>query len=845
MSARRNSSNNTMANDIHTERRAYVTLLTSDDYAEGAFVLAASLRASDTQYPLVMMHTPDVSTSIADRLATAFDHVVEVDPIIVDDDRLALLGGRPELRSTFTKLRAWALIQYDRVVFLDADTLVLRNVDDLFDRAELSAAPDAGWPDMFNSGVMVLQPNMATFRALMSHLAAHGSLDGGDQGLLNSFFGQTWRNDPDRRLPFTDNVTPTTSYMCIPALRAYEGSLRIVHFIGAAKPWKCGRHADGSIVNDPTPTTGVVMSDHVIALMQKWWAVYDRLYGKTGKRVRYEDDHDDRLSQASSLGTRPASPVYSVESDSDSDAEAPESLQQKLMRLLFLTKSSPEAKISKEDHQHRMVFDAEYRDSDLAKWAMQQYGTRPEEVVVNRVEVMPDEAAPLLGGLRSKLEELANMVVKKPALTINTAATYVPSDDEDMVLTPRPFPRQTQMQAPSMEEVAETRYDWPEDEFDTGFTLSPKLPAISRTASLSGDAADDDEDDEVDNVTRPPLRLKTSARSSRSVSEHEAEDAPLVDDHHAPLPKSPTTTTSSGNFAELDNDEEAKQMVLEWLLKTQGADAPHDDDEADIPAVAPAVEGESITKRDQVEEPEEADDELYPMPTLTKAANVEDLEGKEAVLDPLANLFKASADLDVVVRGGESSGGLIVHAPRTIDPSLFVDRGVDDALFDVVRDTVSQSSTTAPAPKLKAGHARRGLLAGALTAPAPTASAGERSLAAPASLDTDEPMALVPLTGKNAHRPKSAATVLPATTPKNARLGALVAAPPDMMVPSKKRRGSGRRRSSIFHPLENPLTGPLILWVVEDPKRKWIAAVLGMISVSATFVWLALPLVAL
>lgn len=38
-----------------------------------------------------------------------------------------------------------------RCVFLDADTLVLQNVDELFDRPELSAAADAGWPDCFNS----------------------------------------------------------------------------------------------------------------------------------------------------------------------------------------------------------------------------------------------------------------------------------------------------------------------------------------------------------------------------------------------------------------------------------------------------------------------------------------------------------------------------------------------------------------------------------------------------------------------------------------------------------------------------------------------------------------------
>jgi len=60
-----------------------------------------------------------------------------------------------ELGITFTKLHCWRLTQYRKCVFLDADTLVLSNIDDLFERDELSAAPDAGWPDCFNSGVFV------------------------------------------------------------------------------------------------------------------------------------------------------------------------------------------------------------------------------------------------------------------------------------------------------------------------------------------------------------------------------------------------------------------------------------------------------------------------------------------------------------------------------------------------------------------------------------------------------------------------------------------------------------------------------------------------------------------
>ena len=71
---------------------------------------------------------------------------------------------------------------------MDADTLVLENIDDLFDREELSAAPDAGWPDCFNSGVFVFRPSHDTYRSLLHFAVTHGSFDGGDQGLLNLYY---------------------------------------------------------------------------------------------------------------------------------------------------------------------------------------------------------------------------------------------------------------------------------------------------------------------------------------------------------------------------------------------------------------------------------------------------------------------------------------------------------------------------------------------------------------------------------------------------------------------------------------------------------------------------------
>lgn len=55
---------------------------------------------------------------------------------------------------------------------------VLENIDELFDREEFSAAPDAGWPDCFNSGVFVFRPSLDTYRSLLQFAVAYGSFDG-------------------------------------------------------------------------------------------------------------------------------------------------------------------------------------------------------------------------------------------------------------------------------------------------------------------------------------------------------------------------------------------------------------------------------------------------------------------------------------------------------------------------------------------------------------------------------------------------------------------------------------------------------------------------------------------
>jgi glycogenin len=116
--------------------------------------------------------------------------------------------GRPDLNHVCTKLHAFRLTQYSKIIFLDADVLPIRPLSHLFTLPhEFAAVPDVGWPDIFNSGVFAATPGDHHFEELMGLLKTRGSWDGGDQGLLNEWRGENWH-----RLSFTYNTTPTAAY---------------------------------------------------------------------------------------------------------------------------------------------------------------------------------------------------------------------------------------------------------------------------------------------------------------------------------------------------------------------------------------------------------------------------------------------------------------------------------------------------------------------------------------------------------------------------------------------------------------------------------------------------------
>lgn len=231
-------------------RSAYVTLVTNADFALGASALARSLVLTGTKADIVVMHTGGVESSALAPLAALGAILRPVDMLPTSDAFNArhakreihgqnpfTKGRKPPFHTpldNFAKLRLWEMEEYGRVVFLDADTLVIRNIDRLFAYPEFSAAPNVyeSLADFrrLNSGVFVAAPSRATFAAMLEKLDAPDAWwPRTDQTFLQSFFPD-WHG-----LPVFFNMLQYV-WFNLPALWDW-GSISVIHF-QYEKPWE-------------------------------------------------------------------------------------------------------------------------------------------------------------------------------------------------------------------------------------------------------------------------------------------------------------------------------------------------------------------------------------------------------------------------------------------------------------------------------------------------------------------------------------------------------------------------------------------------------------------------------
>ncbi|KAK7463696.1 hypothetical protein VKT23_005635 [Stygiomarasmius scandens] len=258
-----------------TKKAAYTTLLTRTSYLPGLLVLWHGLKRVDSQYPLVVMVTPDLPQDARDILLRYNIPMFEINTLLPAEDRHNVAEHDVRFKDTWTKLRAFELVDFERVVLLDSDMIVMKNMDELMDLPlkadEIAAAhvcacnpmkiphypadwvpencahtavegPLANPPSwtpggprpygQLNSGTVVLNPSAELSTAIVHYLDTQPLEDFAfpDQDLLSEFFRGKWK-----ALPWYYNALKTLRV--IHPQEWSDEEVRCLHFILRDKPW--------------------------------------------------------------------------------------------------------------------------------------------------------------------------------------------------------------------------------------------------------------------------------------------------------------------------------------------------------------------------------------------------------------------------------------------------------------------------------------------------------------------------------------------------------------------------------------------------------------------------------
>ncbi|KAF7378369.1 Glycosyltransferase family 8 protein [Mycena sanguinolenta] len=218
---------------VPLNRRAIVSALDSDGYAIAVAVAGYSARDANVTARLLL---PYLENKVSER-ALCIARAVGWEPYpvpLIPPPRGGAKYVFPRFKEQYTKLHIWALDKkdVDSAVYIDADTLVLRNFDELFESPfNFAATPDVycdrrGFSIMFNAGVLAFRPSSAVYEDMRRKMEIAQYPPGeAEQGFLNLYFAATAMH-----LPYIYNANLAIKDRSLTLWERLVPEMRIVHY---------------------------------------------------------------------------------------------------------------------------------------------------------------------------------------------------------------------------------------------------------------------------------------------------------------------------------------------------------------------------------------------------------------------------------------------------------------------------------------------------------------------------------------------------------------------------------------------------------------------------------------
>lgn len=185
---------------------AFVTAMINDFYLPGTLVLAYTIRKySKVPRDVVAVVTDKVSDSSLAALRSACIKIK-----LTPDLGNPLKNYQPRFESVFSKLNIWSLTEYSRVLYMDADQFVFKELDSAFERFKPFAATQR-WDrkHSFTSMFMLFEPSTEMLSDMSRKIVKYKGYEGADMSFLNNYFNGEklkWNPIPHHYIAYRRNV---------------------------------------------------------------------------------------------------------------------------------------------------------------------------------------------------------------------------------------------------------------------------------------------------------------------------------------------------------------------------------------------------------------------------------------------------------------------------------------------------------------------------------------------------------------------------------------------------------------------------------------------------------------
>lgn len=250
------------------EDHAFVSIISSDDYLPGLLVLYKSLIATDTKYTFLALLTEDITPK---TISIIKKNYIPYKIVTTKINNPTNIDKNHRWYSTYSKLAIFDQIQYKKIVYLDTDMLLLRNIDELFEYTHMSATNAGSMLPRkkdrrhlnLNSGLIVIEPSHSLFNDMMSKVGkienlesggGHRPIHGSDQDFINAYFPQ-WPDQEDLHLDHKYNIFHyhLDEYSKLFGYTIEDGPkpISIIHYASYLKPWNIKSEEMDKMAIDP------------------------------------------------------------------------------------------------------------------------------------------------------------------------------------------------------------------------------------------------------------------------------------------------------------------------------------------------------------------------------------------------------------------------------------------------------------------------------------------------------------------------------------------------------------------------------------------------------------------